>query len=238
MSARSFPELEVLVVDDEEFSRSIVVRILRKLNVKRIRTAANGYEGLEHVRYPNHVDVVILDFHMPRMNGLEMLKKVRDGSAGVDRDLSIAMLTGHGDTRLVSTAMALDVNAFLVKPTSLEVIANRLDRILNEPRDIKDAAVYGEIQLPTTIWLSSERARQPNPVVSFHGTSAPVRTVKLQLENVPANAVVSEDVMGPDGMLLLPAGTKLSARLLSYLQDLKALDDCVSQLVVEFPETD
>lgn len=232
---RAIADLEVLIVDDEEFSRSIVARILRKLNVKRIRAAADGFEGLEHLRYPNHVDVVVLDFHMPRMNGLEMLKQIRDGSAGVERDTLVAMLTGHGDARLVGTAMALDVNAFLVKPTSLSVIADRLGRMLDEPPEIKPAPVYRRVDLPGHIWLSSDVPLRRDPQVSFV-LPEDARVVSLQLENIPVNARLAEDVIGPDGDLLMPAGTVLTQRLLSRLADLRMLDDCVARLPVAFPK--
>lgn len=231
MPAVPFSDLEVLIVDDEEFCRTVVARLLRDLGIKKIRHASDGYQGLENLRFPYVADVVVLDFNMPKMNGLEMLKKVREGSAGVDRDQTIAMLTGHADRELVSTAQALDVNAFMVKPTSLEILAGRLEHILGTPLALKDASVYAAIELPRIIRLSSDVARRASSTIRFE--MAERRTVNLCLENIPANALLAEEVYGPDGDVLLPAGIRLTPRLLERLNDLRALDDCVARLTVD-----
>lgn len=231
MSVPTFADLEILVVDDEEFSRSIVVRILRKLGVARIRQAPSGDAGLSALRCLGRVDCVILDFHMPGLNGLQMLKTIRAGSAHIDRTLPVAMLTGHSDLRLVHTAMALDVNAFLSKPTSFDVIKSRIERILTTEREIKKAEVYAGIEVPTQITLSTDTKRAEAPIQLI-----PIRKgdkaygVCVPLEEVPADAILARDIDGPDGYVLVPAGTKMTRRLLDHLQDLLHLDACVAQM--------
>jgi CheY-like chemotaxis protein len=229
MVATRFSDLEILVVDDEEFSRTIAVRILRMLAVRTVRHAVNGFEGLQRLRYPHRADVVVLDINMPLMNGLEMLRKIRDGSAGVDRDLTVMILTGHSDHAFVSTAQALDVNAFLVKPVAPSTFAARLDAVLAEGIDLKSASVYGEVPIPRTIRLSSTGLLSRMREYAWD-CAQPVR---LSLENIPVNARLVDEVMGPDGDLLLPAGVCLTPRLLGLLGNLRALDDCVAQLTVE-----
>lgn len=230
-----FADLDVSVVDDEEFSRSILTRMLRKIGVVKVRHATDGDDALTDLRCLGRVDCVFLDFHMPRVNGLEVLKRLRDGSAGVDRHMPVVMLTGHGDLSLVRTAMALDVNAFLTKPTSVDVVTDRLLRVRTQALDLKPAGVYARVELPKTIVLSGELPPlRPGPVIrsalpqDSHG-----RGIRVALERVPFNAQLAREVVGPDDALLLPAGTRLTARLLTHLRDLRVLDDCVAELWIE-----
>lgn len=235
MSHHRYADLQILVVDDEEFSRSIVVRILRKLGVSHIRQAADGRDGLNSLRFLGRVDCVIVDFNMPQMNGLQMLKSIRAGTAGTDRATHVAMLTGHSDMRLVKTAMALDVNAFLSKPTSLDVVAHRLDRMLLSPdQDLRSVAFYAGVELPTTITLSSEveRLREEMRLIPIRREEK-TGGILVALERIPPNAQLARDLEGPDGFLLIPQGTALTPRLLSHLHDLRALDECVARLWIE-----
>ncbi|MGQ9365672.1 response regulator [Azospirillum sp. ST 5-10] len=230
----SHHDLDILVVDDEEFSRSILVHMLRKLGIARIRQAADGQDGLTALRCIGRVDCIFLDFHMPVVNGLQMLKRIRDGSAGVDRAIPVAMLTGHSDMRLVTTAMALDVNAFLGKPTSLDLVASRLERVLTRDRDVKPAPAYAAVPLPTTIVLSTETALPPGGTrLVPSGRGERTGGVRTPLERIPANARLARHVDGPDGILLVPAGTVLSQRLLTHLYDLRPLYEGVAELWIE-----
>jgi CheY-like chemotaxis protein len=231
MAAACFSELEILLIDDEEFCRSVVARLLKTLSVSRINHAADGFEGIQKLRHPGRADIVILDHNMPRLSGLAMLKKIREGSAGLDRDQPVAMLTGHGDLEIVEAARALDVNDFLVKPVSAAVLAGRLDRILNERVAIRAAAYYGEVQIPATIRLSSDVRRDQS--ARWRAASEDLQPIELQLENIPVNATLVEEVYGPDGDVLLPAGIRLTPRLLSRLAVLRGLDDCVARLIVD-----
>ena len=72
--------LSVLLVDDENFSRGIVTRLLRGVGLKEIHEAEDGSKALHLLRNPRYkTDFVIADFNMPVMHGLDMLKAVRMG---------------------------------------------------------------------------------------------------------------------------------------------------------------
>lgn len=230
-------DLEILIVDDERFSRSILSRILQKLGVGRIRHAEDGSGGMTALRCLGWVDCVFLDFNMPNVNGLELLKAIRTGADGVDRGQPVMMLTGHRDLRLVQAAMALDVTAFLSKPASLDMVAQRLNRVLSEPdRNLKPATAYREIALPDVAALSDPPAGAPARLPPAR-RAAP-GAVLMRLENVPAYSRLVRDINGPDGEPLMPAGAVLSPRLLTLLRDLSALDDCVAELLVQPPPPD
>ena len=124
-------EESVLVVDDVAFNRDIIRQLLRSLGVREIYDARDGQEALEILAdNPETVNFVIADFNMPVMHGLQLLKAVRMGEHRIDRSIPFAMLTAFSDVELVEAALALDVNAFLVKPVSKATFEKRLAAML------------------------------------------------------------------------------------------------------------
>ena len=138
-----------LVVDDESFSRGIVRRILVGLGAE-VQGVADGEAAIDALRKSDSgVHCIITDFNMPKMNGLELLKAIRIGTAGIRRELPVVMLTGHSDTDLLGTALALDANGFIVKPVSQKTLSERLVRVMREPQPIRPALAYKVIQALT-----------------------------------------------------------------------------------------
>lgn len=225
----------VLVVDDEDFSRSMVVRMARKLDALQIREARNGSEALGILRRYGATDVVVCDFDMPVMNGLELLRSIRTGSAGDERHMPFAMLTGHSDADLVSAAIRLDVNAFLIKPITLDVLSQRLARILVEEHEIGVPGQYQSIEIPTRAAAPDTRtpaAPEPGGELVMDLDEGR-RERRVELANLPENAVLARDVHLRSGIKLLSAGQTMSDRLIAKLNDLRGLDDTVSELWIQ-----
>ena len=89
-----FEKHTFLVVDDEAFSRTMVQSMLKRMGAQEVYTAGSGQEALSALnRLP--VTVMITDFHMPGLHGLQLLKDVRSGQTRAPRNLICAMLTGH-----------------------------------------------------------------------------------------------------------------------------------------------
>jgi CheY-like chemotaxis protein len=213
----------LLVADDEQFSLFFVVRMLRELGCTSIGQAANGAEALQHLQAGKaDLQLVILDFNMPEANGLQVLKLIRTGKAGVPRDIDVLMLTGNSDFALVGAAMALDVDAFLIKPVSLVTLTARLEKILSETRDIKPADVYEGVDVATIgdRLLSHKPVGKPRPRSDKQKAPLP-NGIRVRLDTVEAGAVLSEHIRGPGGELLIGAATVLTERLLLRLQELQ-----------------
>ena len=133
----------VLIVDDEQFSRSVVAHLLVEMGRPRIIQASNGSEALDALGDESgKFDFIIADFNMPVMHGLQLLKAIRVGHGEIDRAMPVAMVTGYSEKHLVDLALALDVNAFLIKPVSKRGLENRLESMLSQGGD--------------NIWLKSE----------------------------------------------------------------------------------
>lgn len=214
---------KVLVADDEPFNLSIIVRMMRELGCQDIASAATGADallGLDGIGKP--VDVVLLDFNMPGANGLEILKRLRTGALPVPRELHVLMLTGSSDFGLVGAAMALDVDAFIIKPVSQQAMAGRLEKVLGQKPELKSREDYARIDIDAV----SQRLLSRKPVglararteVKKSATGLPVR-----LDAVKPGAILSEDVRSPNGELLLGKATMLTERLIRRLTELQTV---------------
>lgn len=100
----------LLIVDDEAMIRNLLEKILSKEGYK-ILTAKDGLEALE-VMESSKVDIVISDMKMPRMNGLELLKRIKKERP----DIGVVIMTGYGDTYTVKDALLLGADEYITKP--------------------------------------------------------------------------------------------------------------------------
>ena len=140
----------ILVVDDEQFSRSIITRLLERMGHPKIHTAEDGTEALALLKSFPEVSFIVSDFKMPLLDGLLLLRCVRSGEASIDRATPFAMVTGFSDNALVDTAIDLDVNAFLIKPVSSTALSRRLSNMLSTASDgswLKPAEEYLQIEV-------------------------------------------------------------------------------------------
>lgn len=201
-------DYHVLLVDDVSFSRSTIARQLRTLGNPEILEAENGEEALKYLTRESVVDIVISDFNMPIMNGLELLQHIRSGSAGVRRDLAFAILTGFSDRHLVDMALSLAVNAFLVKPVSRATLSDRLSQIIataDGRMPPKSAEEYSEIALPEGEISSSgfnnsfeQMLKTDAEMFNFlpADTEASIDLTPTAMETAkPANAVSGKDML-------------------------------------------
>lgn len=207
----------ILVVDDERFSRLVLVRMLGNIGWSDVVEAANGREALDQIaRLGEDLAVVISDFNMPEMNGLELLQSIRVGAAGPRRDLPVIMLTGRADRGLVGLAMGLDCDAFLIKPTMAAQMQERLARVLSEDHPIRSAADYAAAAAPV---------HQPR--------AASASGVLIALEDAKEGMVLAADLVGMGGDVLLAAGSALTRKFLTGLADLTAAEPGMGRLLVK-----
>ena len=135
MTKSPFSNLHVLVIDDEEFMRQLLVRLLNNLGIHTVSEAQHGVEGMTRLRLARRkVNLVICDLEMPRMNGHEFVEKLRSGDSGApDPDIPVIILTGHADEENVHDASRLGINGYIVKPISRNVLEERLKAALVLP---------------------------------------------------------------------------------------------------------
>ena len=126
-------QLNVLLVDDNAFTRKLVRALLNNIGVKNITEAGDGIAALEAIRQVPP-DVIILDWEMPLLNGPELVRIVRSPGVFPAPDVPIIMLSSHGERWRIVESVKLGVNEFLCKPVSAKALLDRLVSILLKPR--------------------------------------------------------------------------------------------------------
>lgn len=121
--------LSVLVVDDFSTMRRIVIGLLRERGIKKTFEADNGIHALQMLAN-NHVDMVISDWNMPEMNGLELLKAVR--ASPEHAHLPFLMITAEARKDNIVEAAHAGADGYIVKPFSACILVGKLQAILQK----------------------------------------------------------------------------------------------------------
>ena len=228
MASLNLSAIYFLVVDDMTFTRNLVTRLLSELGAKQILEAENGKEALGILSdATGQALLVISDINMPVMHGLEFLKAVRAGEGEIDRGTPFAMLTGHSDKHLVEMALALDVNAFLIKPVSKKSLGDRIGKILQYDTTgqwLKPATDYEAIDVKSALHNIADAnvltANQPLFQTACSGAKKNMKDRQCPIKDIPAEAVLARDVHTSNGRFLMAAGDDLTPRAISMLNDL------------------
>lgn len=120
--------MKLLVVDDSSTMRRIIKNTLARLGYKDVLEGADGVEGWNALDANPNVDMLITDWNMPEMNGLELVKKVRADERFAD--LPIIMVTTEGGKAEVITALKAGVNNYIVKPFTPQVLKEKLGAVI------------------------------------------------------------------------------------------------------------
>jgi two-component system, chemotaxis family, chemotaxis protein CheY len=120
--------IRILIVDDFATMRKVIRNILKQLGYENIVEAEDGVLGLRVLK-SQKIDLVISDWNMPNMTGLELLKEVRaDGDIGRTPFL---MVTAEALQENVVAAVKAGVNNYIVKPFTAESLNEKITKILN-----------------------------------------------------------------------------------------------------------
>jgi two-component system, chemotaxis family, chemotaxis protein CheY len=121
--------LRVMIVDDDEGMRTLMRRTLERMGFSQIYSARDGSEGLELAR-SQRPDVIVSDYDMPNMHGLQFLKAVREEPALAKT--AFVMLSGVANDRVIERAGELGANSIITKPFSAADLKHRLETLVHE----------------------------------------------------------------------------------------------------------
>jgi len=121
--------MKVLVVDDFSTMRRIVKNILRQLEFNNIIEADDGSTGLE-VLQKEKIGIIISDWNMPKMTGLELLKAVRADDAL--KDIPFLMVTAEAQQENIIEAVKAGVSNYIVKPFTAETLSQKIEQVFNK----------------------------------------------------------------------------------------------------------
>ena len=116
----------ILLIDDEEMVINISEMMLKKLGYKVLK-AHNGYEGLQLFEEKrSKIDLIISDFEMPKMNGKEVMEKLREIDPQIKVVLSSGALTDTDEQNVINKGL----NGFLKKPYSMNTLCGKMSENL------------------------------------------------------------------------------------------------------------
>ncbi|HOS97006.1 MAG TPA: chemotaxis response regulator CheY [Deltaproteobacteria bacterium] len=121
--------MKILVVDDFSTMRRIVKNILRQLNFANIIEADDGATAIE-VLQREKIDLVVSDWNMPKMTGLELLKAVRADDAL--KHIPFLMVTAEAQQENIIEAVKSGVSNYIVKPFTAETLSQKINQIFNK----------------------------------------------------------------------------------------------------------
>jgi DNA-binding NtrC family response regulator len=157
--------IQVLLIEDEESIRRVMSRILKEENDQyKVTEAVDGKQGLD-LLLKRQFDLVLCDIKMPKMDGIEVLKRANDKMLNIP----FIMLTGHGNIETAVEAMKLGAYDFISKPPDL-------NRLLNSVRHALENKS-----------LRSENTKLKNKVAQKYliiGESFPIEEVKKMISKV------------------------------------------------------
>jgi two-component system, chemotaxis family, chemotaxis protein CheY len=125
--------LDILIVDGNAYMRRLTRTMLMNLGTRSVMEAADGLAGLEALR-TGDPDVMLLDWDVPVLNGMEVMRIVRSPGVFPRPNIPIIMLTSRAQRSYVIEALRAGVHEFLLKPTSPKALHDRLMSIVAKPR--------------------------------------------------------------------------------------------------------
>lgn len=120
--------VRVLVVDDFENVARTLRSQLRQLGFVNVEVAVGGTEALEKIKAGPEYGLVLADWAMPDLTGLQLLQSVREGQAS--KNARFVMVTGNTNPEDVAAAKKAGVTGYVVKPYNLATLKQRLEAML------------------------------------------------------------------------------------------------------------
>lgn len=132
--------VRIIIVEDEVRIRQGLGNLIEKIHpdCRVVAEAENGYEGLKLIR-DLMPDIVMTDIRMPKMNGLEMVEKLREFHI----DCRVVIISGYADFEYARKGISLGVKEYLLKPVTIAGVRELLER-LAKPEETAGAAQEGE----------------------------------------------------------------------------------------------
>jgi len=130
-----FVDFRVLLVEDDPQSMNLIRSMLNDLGIFQVFSAENGARAMSLLEEPgkrNTINVILCDWNMPVLSGIDLLRYVRTGNPGIP----FLMITGQADEESVKEARAEDVTGFIRKPFTREELRRKL-RVIQSVLEIR-----------------------------------------------------------------------------------------------------
>jgi two-component system, chemotaxis family, chemotaxis protein CheY len=123
------PDIKIITIDDFSTMRRIIKNLLKQIGFNNAFEAEDGAQGLEIIK-AEKPDLIISDWNMPRMTGLELLQAIRQDPEL--KDIPFIMITAEAEKDNIILAVQAGVSNFIVKPFTAEVLRQKINKVFGE----------------------------------------------------------------------------------------------------------
>ncbi|SDF69433.1 response regulator [Chitinophaga filiformis] len=128
---------QVLIVDDNDNNRTILKEMLSLRDIS-CTEARSGFEALDTLARGDRYDVILMDYHMPYMDGLETVKKIRHHFGRLPGEQGVILLhSSSDDERIIRVCDQLDIGLRMVKPIKINELYNSLSMLIRKEKRAK-----------------------------------------------------------------------------------------------------
>jgi len=228
--ARQQNQIRILLVEDDNFTRKIMLRVLHDLGFSNTVEASSALAAIQLLG-ANTFDLIITDVNMPGMNGLKFIQMIRSGKTLAKPETRIVVLTLFSQTEILGSALALDINGFLVKPIIPAVVEEKLTLAMSEHLHLHSPMAYESVKteaksLPRLDSQSSRIQGRASTTIGANktqGGNGSSNARPLPLSRLRPGMTVEENVYLKDGTLVLSSGHTLSELSINRLHDIRDL---------------
>ena len=221
-ASSSVQPTKILVVEDDHFTRKIILQVLRDFGHSNVADADSAESAIR--LFESHAfDLVITDIHMPGMNGLKFIQLIRGGKTHARPETRIVVLTTFSQTEILGSALALDINGFLVKPIVPSVVEEKLAQAMTERLHLHSPIAYEAVKTEPKS-LACHGARNMGAAIALEDKKESGSTGHIvSLNRLKPGMILKENLHIKGGTLILSSGHVFSELSINRLNDLKAL---------------
>ena len=158
MEGLNLKNLSVLVVEDNDFMRQIIGKILREFKITDITKAYSGRNSRELV-HSNIFDICFIDLEIEDLNGVELIKFIREETD--NNYVPIIMITGYSTNDYIKTARDAGITEYVTKPFFAESIYKKIKAVIRRPRQFIRNFTYFGPDRRRTVEKDSEKYKGP-----------------------------------------------------------------------------
>ncbi|MDH5425890.1 MAG: EAL domain-containing protein [Gammaproteobacteria bacterium] len=152
-------EIKIVMVDDNGFERGLIKKAILKLGFNNLTELSGPVEAIKLFE-KEQFDLILTDIDMPDMSGLEFIKMIRTDKTSAAYDSNIVIMTSLGSVEVLSSALALDANGFLVKPLTPNMLNQKLHQVLSTKQNMRQSLAYEAININVRFDSKANKAKK------------------------------------------------------------------------------
>lgn len=123
-------DIKILVVDDSEYSRKVIAKILGDEGYNIVGEAANATDAIDILNNNSEINIIILDVIMPDVNGIELAKKIHKAYS----ECSVIMVSSLAQDHIIVEAISSGALDFIKKPFEKQTLLDSVDKVAKQHR--------------------------------------------------------------------------------------------------------